>query len=179
MTIIEKSLQTLWNPCSQMKDYEQFKPLVIGKAQGSYLELVSGEKIIDAISSWWCKSLGHNHPHLKQALLAQVEKFEHVILANTTNETIVRLSEKLTQLTQTLNKVFYAGDGSCAVEIALKMCLHARQILGEPQRHRFIALDNGYHGETMGALSVSDVGLYRHRTDLCYFPSISLPPGMS
>jgi adenosylmethionine---8-amino-7-oxononanoate aminotransferase len=159
--LISRDLQHLWHPCSQMKDYEIFKPLVIKRAQGSYIELTNGKKIIDAISSWWCKSLGHNHPQLKQALLIQLEKFEHVILANTTHESIVQLSEKLTALAQTLKKVFYVSDGACAIEIALKMSLHARKILGEYKKQRFVALANGYHGETMGALSVSDVGIYR------------------
>ena len=151
----------IWHPCSQMQDYEQLPPLSVIGASGAYIELASGQTIIDAISSWWCKSLGHQHPRLKKALQSQLEKFEHVILANTTNETIEALSEKLTQLTKTLKKVMYAGDGSCAVEIAMKMSLHARTIQGDRQRHKFLALANGYHGETIGALSVSDVGMYR------------------
>lgn len=151
----------IWHPCSQMQDYEQLPPLSVVGANGAYIELANGKTIIDATSSWWCKSLGHQHPRLKKALQAQLEKFEHVILANTTNETIEALSEKLTQLTTTLKKVMYAGDGSCAVEIALKMSLHARQIQGDHQRNKFLALANGYHGETIGALSVSDVGIYR------------------
>ncbi|MBA3661143.1 MAG: adenosylmethionine--8-amino-7-oxononanoate transaminase [Gammaproteobacteria bacterium] len=151
----------LWHPCSQMKDYEIFKPLCIKQARGSYIELTDGKKIIDAISSWWCKSLGHNHPRLKAALLNQLDYFEHVILANTTNELIVNLSTQLAQLMSTLKKVFYASDGSCAVEIALKMSLHARFILGDSKRTQFIALRNSYHGETIGALSVSDLGMYQ------------------
>ena len=176
MNIVEKSMQTLWHPCSQMQDYEVFKPLIVTKARGSYIELSNGKKIIDAISSWWCKSLGHNHPKLKQALLAQVESFEHVILANTINETIVALAAKLTQLTKSLTKVFFAGDGSCAVEIALKMSLHYRQIHGQTQRQRFLALHNGYHGETAGALSVSDVGLYRNPYQAILFPVSYITP---
>ncbi|KPJ67081.1 MAG: adenosylmethionine-8-amino-7-oxononanoate aminotransferase [Coxiella sp. DG_40] len=159
--IIKRDLQHIWHPCSQMKDYETFKPLVINKAYGPYLELNDGRKIIDAISSWWCKSLGHNHARLKQALLKQSELFEHVILANTTNETIVALSEKLASLTHNLNKVFYAGDGSCAVEIAMKMSLHARKLQDDTKRNRFMALASSYHGETCAALSVSDEGIFR------------------
>jgi len=160
-TIQKLDHQFNWHPCSQMKDYEHFKPLVIKKAYGCYLELEDCKKIIDAISSWWCKSLGHGHSLLKEALLNQVEKFEHVIFANTTNETIVNLSQQLASLMPGLNKVFYAGDGSCATEIALKMSLHSRIIKGESHRNTFISLKNSYHGETLGALSVSDVGLYR------------------
>jgi adenosylmethionine-8-amino-7-oxononanoate aminotransferase len=152
--------QYIWHPCSQMKDYELFKPLVVKRAYGSYIELADGKKIIDAISSWWCKSLGHNHPALKKALLQQLEQFEHVILTNTTNDIIVNLSQQLASLMPHLSKVFYASDGSCAVEIALKMSLHSRIIEVKKQRTQFLALKNGYHGETLGALSVSDIGLY-------------------
>ncbi len=150
-----------WHPCAQMKDYETFKPLIIKSAYGSYIELANGKKIIDAISSWWCKSLGHNHPLLKEALFKQIEKFEHVLFAHTTHDTIVQLAQKLTALSLNLNKVFYAGDGSSAVEIALKMSLHTRTLKSQKHRQRFIALKNGYHGETMGALSVSDLALYK------------------
>ena len=161
MDIVEQDLKHVWHPCSQMKDYESFRPIVVSRAKGSHLELADGRKIIDAVSSWWCKSLGHAHPRLQQALVTQMHRFEHVILANTSNEVIVKLSQRLAQLTQSLNKVFYAGDGSCAVEIAMKMSLHLRQIRGEKQRTEFLALENGYHGETIAALSVSDEGIYR------------------
>lgn len=160
-SLIDRDLKHVWHPCSQMKDYETFQPLIVKSANGSYLELDNGKKVIDAISSWWCKSLGHGHPRLKNALIKQADRFEHVILANTTNDVITLLSEKLANLTTTLTKVFYAGDGSSAVEIAMKMSLHARQIQGDVKKTKFIALANGYHGETTGALSVSDIGLYK------------------
>ena len=150
----------IWHPCAQMKDYESFQPLWIESAKGSYLKTKDDRLIIDAISSWWCKSFGHSHEHLKAALLKQLEKFEHVLAANTTNDTLLALAQKLTQLTTTLKKVFFAGDGSVAVEIALKMSLQARKILGQPERTQFLRLENGYHGETIGALSVSDMPLY-------------------
>src|SRR5262245_39373024 len=97
-SIQELDLKHNWHPCSQMKDYEQFKPLVIKSAYDSYIELIDGRKIIDAISSWWCKSLGHNHPALKKALIDQIDKFEHVIFANTTHEVIAKLSQALSHL---------------------------------------------------------------------------------
>jgi len=159
--LISRDLRHIWHPCSQMKDYEAFPPLIIKKAYGSYIELENGHKLIDAISSWWCKSLGHGHPRLKRALQNQLERFEHVILANTSSDIIVKLAEKLAQLSPSLDKIFYAGDASCAIEIAMKMSLHSRQIQGEQKRCRFLALSNGYHGETMAALSASDVGLFR------------------
>ena len=151
----------VWHPCSQMKDYEVFPPLPVKSAKGCYIELEDGRKIIDAISSWWCKSLGHNHSTLKQALIEQTEKFEHVILANTIHQNIIELSKKLANLTQTLDKVMYASDGSSIIEIAIKMSIHARQILGQTYKTEIISLENSYHGETALALSVSDVGLYR------------------
>lgn len=159
--LLTRDLKHLWHPCSQMKDYETFPPIPIARAQGSYLYRPDGSPLIDAISSWWCKSLGHNHPRLKQALIEQLDKFEHVILANTTNETIVALSEKLAQIAPPLDKVFYASDGSCAVEIALKMSVHARYIKGETHKTQFMALANGYHGETLYTMAMSDLGLYR------------------
>ncbi|RDI42429.1 adenosylmethionine--8-amino-7-oxononanoate transaminase [Aquicella lusitana] len=157
----EKNLNPIWHPCSQMKDYELFKPLEVVAAQGAHIELKDGRQIIDANSSWWCKSLGHGHPRLKAVIKRQIEKFEHVALANTTNEVIVNLSEKLTQLTRSLSKVFYASDGSSAIEVAIKMSAHARKIQGEHQRTLFVSLENSYHGESIGALSVSDLGIYR------------------
>lgn len=175
------ALQTLdlkhnWHPCSQMKDYERFKPLSIKRAYDCYIELSDGQKLIDATSSWWCKSLGHNHPDLKKALMDQIVQFEHVIFANTTYETIAKLSQSLASIMPGLDKVFYAGDGSCAVEIALKMSVHSRVIQGEPHKNRFIALKNGYHGETTGALSVSDVGIYRAPYSSLLFPCHFVEP---
>ncbi len=159
--IIDRDLQYIWHPCVQMKDYEDFRPLVIKSAKGAYIKLANNTKIIDAISSWWCKNLGHGHPKLKAALLAQANKFEHVIFTNTTHKVIVDLSEKLAGLTKALNKVFYASDGSSAVEAAIKMSLHARIIAGETKRTQIMALDNSYHGETGLALSATNIKLYR------------------
>jgi adenosylmethionine---8-amino-7-oxononanoate aminotransferase len=175
--LIERDLKHIWHPCAQMKDYAAFKPLEIVRAEGSYLELKDGRKVIDAISSWWCKSLGHQHPGIKAALLQQLDQFEHVMLAHTTNDTIVRLSEKLASLTATLNKVMYASDGSCAVEMAMKMSVHAHQLAGQKQKTKFVALKNAYHGETVGAMSVSDLGIYRAPyTSLLFHAQFITPP---
>ncbi len=119
-SIIERDLKHIWHPCSKMKDYRTFPPLIVNKAHGSFIELENGHQIIDAISSWWCKSLGHNHPRLKKALYTQIERFEHVIFANSTHDVIVLLSEKLAVLCKGLDKVFYASEGSSAVEIVSK-----------------------------------------------------------
>ncbi len=173
--LAERALESLWHPCSQMKDYEQFPAIPLSRAEGPYLYTESGHQIIDAVSSWWCKSLGHQHPRLQQALFKQCQQLEHVILANTCNDTIVRLSEALTQLTQTLNKVMYASDGSCAVEIALKMAVHGQALRGKPHKKEFIALSNGYHGETALTLSVSDLGLYKAPYE-CLMRSVPMIP---
>lgn len=161
MNLIDRDLKHIWHPCSQMKDYETFPPLIIDRAEGAYLYTESGKPIIDAISSWWCKSLGHNHPRLSAALVSQLERFEHIILANTTNPVIVELSERLAQLSPTLDKVIYASDGSCVIEAAMKMSIHSRRITGKTERNKIMALSNGYHGETCLALSVSDLGIYK------------------
>ncbi len=160
-TLSERDLNHFWHPCTQMKDHESLPLIEIALADKCYLKTYSGEKLFDAISSWWCKILGHGHPQLKTALVKQCEKMEHVMMAGTTNETIVGLSEMLAALLPPLSKVFYASDGSSAVEIALKMSLHSRKILSQTQRKKFAALSNGYHGETIGALSVSDLGEYK------------------
>lgn len=176
ISLANRSLQHIWHPCSQMKDYETFPPLEIAGTQGSYLLLNNGKKIIDAIASWWCKSLGHQHPRIRQALIAQAQAFEHLILANTTNAVIVELSEKLASLTPHLKKIMYASDGSSAVEIALKMSAHTRKILNEHERTHFISLKNSYHGETLGAMSVSDLGLYRDPYTKLLFKSHFIEP---
>ncbi|MFN3234103.1 MAG: adenosylmethionine--8-amino-7-oxononanoate transaminase [Gammaproteobacteria bacterium] len=171
-SIIDIDLKHIWHPCSQMKDYETFKPLVVQNAKGSEIFLKNGQPIIDAIASWWCKSLGHHHPRLKHALLKQAEHFEHVILANTTNETITKLSQRLASLTKTLDKISFASDGSCAIEMALKMSIHSRKILNQQHKKAFLSLQNSYHGETIGTLAVSDLGIYKAPYQSLYFKDV-------
>lgn len=161
MNLVNQSMEHVWYPCTTKQHQQACKPLAIAKAYSSYLELQDGSRLIDATSSWWCKSLGHGHPKLQAALLAQMQRFEHVIMADTTHEVLVALSEQLTHLSPGLSKVFYASDGASAVEIALKMSLHTRVNQGELKRHRFIVLAHGYHGETIGALSVSDLPAFK------------------
>jgi adenosylmethionine-8-amino-7-oxononanoate aminotransferase len=144
-----------------MKDYEAFPPMEVTSAKGSWIYRKDAPPLLDAISSWWCKSLGHGHPSIAKAVQSQMQSFEHVILANTTNEPIVELSEHLASIFPGLDKVFYGGDGSTAVEIALKMSHHAHLLKGEEKRCIFGALENGYHGESALTLAVSDLGLYK------------------
>ncbi|MGQ3892251.1 adenosylmethionine--8-amino-7-oxononanoate transaminase [Legionella sp. CNM-4043-24] len=157
--VIEKDLRHIWHPCTQMKDFEQCPPIIVYQAQGSYLETCRGS-LIDAQSSWWCKSLGHGHPAVLAAIKAQLDSFEHVIAANTTHPAMASLGEKLAEICGR-EHAFFASDGSSAVEIAMKLALQAKQIQGQTERRDFIALKNGYHGETLGTLSVSDLGLYK------------------
>lgn len=158
-TIIRKDLQHIWHPCAQMKDFETFPPLVVERAQGCYLHTDRGV-LIDGISSWWCKSLGHGHPAIVAAIQRQLGRFEQVIAANTTHAVLAEFGEKIAKITGKQH-VFFASDGACAVEIAMKLVLHSRQILGEPNRNEFIALSNAYHGETLATISVSDLGMYK------------------
>lgn len=157
--LISRDLKHIWHPCSQMKDFEQCPPFIVNSAEGSYIHTDRGT-LIDAVSSWWCKSLGHGHPEIIAAINTQLSKFEHVISANTTHEPIVQLGEKLAKITQN-QRLFLASDGSSAVEIALKLAIQANQLKGNFNRNQFIALKNSYHGETMATLSVSDIGLYK------------------
>lgn len=157
--LIDRDLKHVWHPGSQMKDFESCPPLIVEHAQGSYLYTNQGP-LIDAISSWWCKSLGHGHPKVIDAIKQQLYRFEHVIAANTTHPALVELAEQLADITGKQH-VFFASDGSSAVEIAMKLCIHAQKIKGRPDKNQFIALKNAYHGETLGTLSVSDLGIYK------------------
>jgi adenosylmethionine-8-amino-7-oxononanoate aminotransferase len=157
--LIEHDLKHVWHPCTQMKDFEQHPPLIVNRAKGSYLYTDRGP-IIDAISSWWCKSLGHGSPAVIHAIKEQLSCFEHVIGADTTYPSIVELAEQLADISG-LQHVFFASDGSSAVEIAMKLALHASQLQGHTTRNKFIALKNSYHGETLATLSVSDLGIYK------------------
>lgn len=162
--LVERDLAVLWHPCSQMADYRDFPPLEIVSAQGSCIYTADGREILDAISSWWCRSVGHRHPRLIAALKEQADRMSQVILANTTNDPVVQFCERILAIANGtgifFGKVFLADNGSNAVEIALKMALHAQSHLGHSHRTRFASLSSGYHGETIGALSVGDCGLY-------------------
>ncbi|MFI4919009.1 MAG: adenosylmethionine--8-amino-7-oxononanoate transaminase [Legionellales bacterium] len=157
--LISRDLKHVWHPCAQMKTFETCPPIVIERAQGGYLYTNRGP-LIDAISSWWCKSLGHGHPAVIAAIEDQLQRFEHVIGANTTHPLLVELAEQLAEITGKQH-VFFASDGASAVEIAMKLAIHASQIKGSANKNQFIALKNGYHGETLGTMSVSDLGIYK------------------
>lgn len=158
-----------WHPTTNQARLNIARPLEVVEAKGSKIKLANNKWLIDCISSWWCKSLGHSHPRLKQALALQADSFEHVIFANCTYDGIEKLSHRLAQLHQDSDaKVFYSGDGSSAVEVALKLTHHYAKD-NTPGKTKFIALTNGYHGETIGAMSVSCNPLYKNSyQEMCF-----------
>ncbi|HLU62355.1 MAG TPA: adenosylmethionine--8-amino-7-oxononanoate transaminase [Gammaproteobacteria bacterium] len=160
--IIRRDLAVLWHPCTQMKDHETLPLIPIARGEGAWLTDFEGRRYLDAISSWWVNLFGHANPHINRRLREQLDSLEHVILAGFTHEPVVRLSEKLVEITPPgLERCFYADNGSSAVEVALKMSFHYWRNRGQRRKTRFITLASSYHGETLGALSVGDVPLYR------------------
>ena len=160
--LVDRSLAAVWHPCTQMKQHESFPLVAITKGKGAWLYDENGNALLDAISSWWTNLFGHSNPRINQAITEQLEKIEHVMLAGFTHPPVVELSEKLSALTKHhLGHVFYASDGASAVEIALKMSHHYWQLNGKPQKKKFVCVENGYHGETLGALAVTDVAIFR------------------
>ena len=160
-SLLERSLAAVWHPCTQMKLHEILPLVPIRRAQGVWLEDFDGRRILDAISSWWVNLFGHANPRINAALREQFEQLDHVMLAGFTHMPVVELSEKLSALTgHALGHCFYASDGASAVEIALKMSFHFWHNSGRPQKTRFLSLTGSYHGETLGALAVTDVALF-------------------
>jgi len=147
---------------TQMKDHERLPPIPIRRGKGVWIEDMDGNKYIDAISSWWVNLFGHSHPVINAAIKGQLEQLEHVLIAGFTHEPVVNLSERLVQITPAgLERCFYSDNGSCAIEVALKMSFHYWRNKGQYQKTKFISLNNSYHGETLGALSVGNVPLYK------------------
>jgi adenosylmethionine-8-amino-7-oxononanoate aminotransferase len=160
--LAQRSLSAVWHPCTQMKQHERVPLVAIKSAQGPWLYEADGHRLLDAISSWWVNLLGHGQPDIKTALHDQLETLEHVMLAGFTHEPVVALSERLAHLAPgDLGHCFYASDGASAVEIALKMSFHFWVNRGSAGKTRFAMLENGYHGETLGALSVTDIPSFR------------------
>jgi adenosylmethionine-8-amino-7-oxononanoate aminotransferase len=154
--------RVLWHPCTQMKDHETLPPIPIKRGEGVWLEDFDGKRYLDAVSSWWVNLFGHANPRINAALHEQLHRLEHVIFAGFTHEPAVRLSEQLVALTPAgLNRCFFADNGSAAVEVAIKMSFHYWRNHGKPAKTRFITLANSYHGETLGALAVGNVELYK------------------
>jgi adenosylmethionine-8-amino-7-oxononanoate aminotransferase len=158
----QRDLGVVWHPCTQMRDHEQLPMIPIRRGSGVWLEDYDGRRYLDAISSWWVNLFGHCNAHINARLAAQLDRLEHVILAGFTHEPAIELAERLTHLAPAgLTRCFYADNGSAAVEVAVKMSFHYWHNLGRPDKKRFITLSNSYHGETLGALAVGNVELYK------------------
>jgi len=158
-----RDLAHVWHPCTQMREHASQLPLIpIVRGDGAWLIDADGNRYLDGISSWWSNLFGHANPRIAGAIAAQAAQLNHVMLAGFTHEPALQLAEQLVRIAPPgLSRVSYASDGASAVEIALKMSFHYWRNIGKPQRTRFIALANAYHGETLGALAVSDLPLYR------------------
>ncbi|MEZ4599116.1 MAG: adenosylmethionine--8-amino-7-oxononanoate transaminase [Syntrophotaleaceae bacterium] len=160
--ILEFDRRHVWHPCTQEKDHETFPPIPVSHGEGVYLVDMDGKRYIDGVSSWWVNLFGHNHPRLNRALAEQAGRVAHHIFAGFTHESAVELARRLCEMTPGhLTKVFFADNGSSAVEVALKMSFQYWQQTGHIRKTRFVSLSEGYHGETIGALSVSGCDLYR------------------
>ncbi|RTL34783.1 MAG: adenosylmethionine--8-amino-7-oxononanoate transaminase [Rhodocyclaceae bacterium] len=161
-SLLSRSLSAVWHPCTQMKHHEQLPLIPIKRGEGAWLYDMDGKRYLDGISSWWVNLFGHANPRIGAALKAQLDTLEHVLLAGFTHEPVVELSERLATLTGLhLGHAFYASDGASATEIALKMSVHYWRNGGRPGKNRFVSLAGSYHGETVGALAVTDVAIFR------------------
>ncbi|CAG9934354.1 adenosylmethionine--8-amino-7-oxononanoate transaminase [Candidatus Nitrotoga arctica] len=162
INLLARSRSAVWHPCTQMKHHETLPLIPIQRGQGMWLYDFDGKRYLDAVSSWWVNLFGHCNPRINTAITLQLEQLEHVMLAGFTHEPVVQLSERLAQLAPVgLGHCFYASDGASAIEIALKMSVHYWRNSGRPHKSNFISLQNSYHGETLGALSVTDVALFK------------------
>ncbi len=158
--LVSRSINSVWHPCTQMKHHEQFPLVPLTRGDGAWLIDVEGNRYLDAVSSWWVNLFGHANPRINAALIDQLGKLEHAMLAGFTHEPVVELSERLGKLTG-LGHAFYGSDGASAVEIALKMSFHFWRNTGKPRKQKFVSLEGSYHGETLGALAVTDVAIFR------------------
>ncbi len=170
-----RDLAVVWHPCTQMRDHETLPMIPIRRGAGVWLEDYDGRRYLDAISSWWVNLFGHANPHINSRIRAQLERLEHVILAGFTHEPAIELAERLTRAAPAgLTRCFYADNGSAAVEVAVKMSFHYWRNLGR-LKQRFITLSNSYHGETLGALAVGNVELYKSTYQPLLMDVITVP----
>ena len=159
---VARSLHSVWHPCTQMQHHENMPLIPISHGRGAWLFDADGKRYLDGISSWWVNLFGHANPRINAALKEQLDRLEHVMLAGFTHEPVIALSEQLAAKTgHALGHCFFASDGASAVEIALKMSFHSWSNNGLSDKREFVCLKGSYHGETIGALSVTDVKLFR------------------
>lgn len=173
---VARSLRHVWHPCTQMQHHESVPLVPLRSGNGVWLTDMAGQRYLDAVSSWWVNLFGHAHPQINAALKDQLDTLEHAMLAGFTHEPVVRLSERLAQRTQhQLGHCFFASDGASAIEIALKMSVHAWRNAGHSDKTHFVCFEGGYHGETLGALAVTDVRLFRDAYAPLLRPAYFLP----
>ena len=159
---VARSLRSVWHPCTQMQHHETVPLIPISHGRGAWLYDHDGQRYLDGISSWWVNLFGHANPRINRALKEQLDMLEHAMLAGFTHEPVIQLSERLAALTgHNLGHAFYASDGASAVEIALKMSFHSWRNAGWSDKQEFVCLKGSYHGETIGALAVTDVALFK------------------
>ncbi|MDQ7015364.1 MAG: adenosylmethionine--8-amino-7-oxononanoate transaminase [Gammaproteobacteria bacterium] len=153
--MVRRDRAVVWHPYSAMQSEQPLFPVV--SAEGVYLRLADGRRLIDGMSSWWCAIHGYNHPHMNHVVQAQLEDMAHVMFGGLTHPAAIELAERLVQLTpEPLQRVFFADSGSVAVEVALKMALQYWVAKGQAQKQRFLALRQAYHGDTFHCMSVCD-----------------------
>jgi len=159
---LARSRAAVWHPCTQMKAHETLPLVPIARGAGAWLYDFAGNRYLDAVSSWWVNLFGHANPRIGSAVMHQLGELEHVMLAGFTHRPVVELSERLAALAPAgLGHAFYASDGASATEIALKMSFRYWRNVGRNDKQTFVSLAGSYHGETLGALSVTDVALFR------------------
>lgn len=159
---VARSLRSVWHPCTQMQHHESVPLVAVSHGKGAWLYDHDGKRYMDAISSWWVNLFGHANPAINAALRAQLDSLEHAMLAGFTHQPVIELSERLSRMTGgVLGHAFYASDGASAVEIALKMSFHSWRNRGLSDKQEFVCLAGSYHGETIGALAVTDVALFK------------------
>ncbi len=173
--IMQQDIEVIWHPCTQMKDHETLPLVPIKYAKGIYLYDFENNRYIDAVSSWWVNLFGHVNEHINNKIKAQLDNLEHVLLAGFTHKPAVELAHRLVDITpKDLQKVFYVDNGSSAIEATLKMSYHYHLNNGK-RKPIFLSLTNSYHGETIGALSVGDVSLYKETYEQLLIQNLQVP----
>ncbi len=168
--------QHVWHPFTQMQLWPSDSPLIIERGEGNWLIDTEGRRWLDAVSSLWVTVHGHRKPALDAALKAQVDKISHSTLLGQASVPSIELAAKLVKLAPAgLSKVFYSDSGSTAVEVALKMAYQYWRLQGRPEKRRFAALSEAYHGDTLGSVSVGGIDLFHDRFRDLLFPVERLP----
>jgi adenosylmethionine-8-amino-7-oxononanoate aminotransferase len=161
-TIVRTDKAHVWHPYTPMDAWAETDPIVVARAKGAWLEDVDGTRYLDGNSSWWVAGLGHGHPRLLRAMREQAETLAHCSLAGIAHAPASRLAEELVAVAPAgLTRVFYTDDGSTAIDAAVKICAQGCKQLGAPRKTRFVALDGAYHGDTVGAVSLGGVEVFR------------------